>query len=341
MRVRLVPLAEVFQRMPLAVRDAARHSGKEIRLLMEGTETEIDKILVERLLDPLLHLVRNAIAHGIGTTQERIAVGKPPEGTITLRGRPEGDHVVISIEDDGRGVDFEKIADQARSLGWLSEDHALNAEEILEIICRSGFSTKAEADLGAGRGVGMDVVLRSVNALGGRLDWQTTPGIGTTFFLRLPLTMVIIDAFIISAGGEQFAVPRNAVNTVIEIDPDQIVQVEKGELVAYYQSSLPLLRLADLFNLRESSIDQTLGSGRNILYGLVNGQETGQTALIVDKVMGLREVVVRPISDPLVAHPGIAGATELGDGRVILILDLPDLIRFAKQRQKKLKSLGK
>lgn len=332
MRVRMVPLSEVFGRMPLAVRDLARETGKEVRLVMEGQETEIDKILVERLLDPMLHLVRNAITHGIEPPEERIAAGKPPEGTLTLSGRPEGDHIVITVSDDGRGVDVEKVAAKARELGWLGEDETLADDQLLDFLCRPGLSTKTEADMGAGRGVGMDVVARAVDTMGGMLSMHTAPGRGTTFTLRLPLTLAIIEAFIVTVGAERYAIPQGVVNEAVEIDPTRIVRVEGGELISFRGDSLPLIHLSRLFNL--ATPERAAGSRQRFLYGLVIGEGAGRVALVVDRVVDLREVVVRTITDPLVAQPGIAGATELGDGSVVLILDVPDLLRFAKRTQK-------
>lgn len=323
-RARMVPLAEVFSHMPLAVRDLARASGKDVRLVMHGETTEVDKQLVEGLLDPLLHLVRNAIAHGLETPAERQAAGKPPQGTLTLGGHPEGDHIRITVSDDGRGIDAAAIAARAAALGWLPlewaapEDGDLGEAELLELLCRPGLSTREEADLGAGRGVGMDVVRRMAVSVGGSLGMRTIPGEGTEFTLWLPLTLTILDVLIVCCGEARFAIPRSAVDRVIEIDPTAIVRLENGELYPYRGDSLHLLRLANLLHL-PSSMPLPFFSG------LISVEGDRRTALLVDRILGMREVVVRTISDPLVARPGIAGATELGDGRVVLILDLKAL----------------
>ncbi len=324
MRVRLVPLAEVFGRMPLAVRDLARQSGREVRLVMEGQETEIDKNLGERIFDPLMHMVRNSITHGFETPQERVRNGKPREGTLTLAGRPEGDHIVITVGDDGAGVNLEKIAARARMLGLLGEDETLEPESALEILCKPGFTTETDVNTGAGRGVGMDVVQKAVDAVGGSLTMHTVLGKGTTFALRLPLTLAIIDAFIVAAGDERYAVPQSAVNEAIEIDPARLTRTHRGELFPYRTGSLPLVRISKLFGLEHD--------GSNTGYGLVVGDGNGRSAIVVDELLGLREVVVHTLSDPLVTQPGVAGATELGDGTLALILDVPELLRFSKQR---------
>jgi two-component system chemotaxis sensor kinase CheA len=329
-RARMVPLAEVFSHMPLAVRDLARASGKEVRLAMHGERTEVDKQLVESLLDPLLHLVRNAITHGLETPGERLAAGKPKQGTLTLGGHLEGDHIRITVADDGPGIDVSAVAAKAAALGWLSPERAaagnsdFGEEEILELLCRPGFSTWEETDLGAGRGVGMDVVRRMVVAVGGSLGMRTAPGEGTEFTLWLPLTLTILDALIVCCGKARFAIPRSAVDRVVEIDPAAIVRLQNGELYPYHGDSLRLLRLANLLHLPSSK-------PLPFFSGLISVEGDRRTVLLVDRILGLREVVVRTISDPLVARLGIAGATELGDGQVILILDIKGLFQAERQ----------
>jgi two-component system chemotaxis sensor kinase CheA len=326
-RARMVPLSEVFGHMPLAVRDLARTTHKEVRLVMEGENVEIDRVLVERLLDPLLHLVRNAITHGIETPTEREAAGKPPQGILTLRGQPAGDHILVSISDDGRGIDFERIARKAVDAGLWSEEELrlhgpLNEADALELISLAGFSTRESADLGAGRGIGLDVVARMVAGTGGSLTMHSQPGQGTTFTIRLPLTLTILNAILVRCGEERYAVNLDPVDEVIEIAPQEIVHIESGELYPYQGNSLVLIRLSDLFNLPPPTQPRSL-------YALVGGQSDRKVGLVVDQLISLHEVVVRTISDPLIARPGITGATELGDGSVILILDLPALFQFA------------
>jgi len=322
MRVRLVPLAEVFSRMPLAVRDLARTTGKNVQLTVEGGDTEIDKALVDRLVDPLLHTVRNAVTHGIETPDQRAAAGKPAEGVIRLRGRTEGDHVIITVEDDGGGIAVERVRAKARALGWLDDDHPLSNQDLLEILCRPGFSTQESADMGAGRGMGMNAAAAAIAEMGGKFALDTQPGRGAVFTIQLPLTLTIIDAFIVEAGGERYAVPQGIVNEVIEVVPGEITHVMKHDLLPYRGGTLPLLSLGRAFSLPESAVERRLG--------LVVGQAERQAAILVDRVLGVRETVVRPLSDPLVAEPGISGATELGDGSVVLILDCSELLSHYK-----------
>jgi two-component system chemotaxis sensor kinase CheA len=314
-RARMVPLAQVFGRMPLAVRDLSRQSGREVQLVLEGEETQVDKLLVESLHDPLLHLVRNAIVHGIEAPGERREAAKAVPATLAVRGRPEGDSIVIEVEDDGRGIDLERVSTKARGRGLIGPDEQVTAATLLDIITRPGFSTREEADIGAGRGMGMDVVARGVRSVGGSLSVQSRPGQGTAFIIRLPLTLAIIDAFIVCLGEERYAVPTSAVDRVVEVDPAEIVRMPSGEMLPWRGSALSLVRLGRIFGRGDPVATPGIG--------LVHGPR----AVVVDRVVGLREVVVTPISDPLIAQEGITGATELGDGAVALILDLSALLR--------------
>jgi two-component system chemotaxis sensor kinase CheA len=323
MRVRMVPIGEVFERMHFVVRDLAREYQKRVRIELDGQRTEIDKLLVERLMDPLLHLVRNAISHGLEPESERVAQGKPPEGVIALRASTSGETVVIEVEDDGRGIDSEHVARRAREKRLIAADAIDDPSRLLDIICEPAFSTREEADRASGRGVGMNVVRNTVVDLGGSLALDTRAGRGTRFTIQLPLTLAITDALIVDAGGQRYAVPQSSVREVIEIDPASVTALENNEVVRYRGGVLPLLRLARLFGLKERS-------GR-ALYALVAVGGQNPVAIVVDRLSGQREVVVRTFTDPLIRIAGIAGATELGDGRVVLILDLPALARAARK----------
>lgn len=313
MRARMVPLSEVFGRMPLAVRDLARSSNCRVRLVMEGEDTQVDKVLVERLLDPLLHLVRNALAHGLESPEQRQAAGKEPEGLLRLAAIPQGDSIRIEVEDDGRGLDLEAIG---RAAGGRTPQDAMQA---LEILCRPGFSTRLQAAKDAGRGVGMDVVRMAVSEMGGFLGLESEPGRGCKFWMRLPLTLTIVDSFLISLAGERYAVARDSVTEVVEVG--EIQKHAGGELVAWRGGALPLLRLRDFLKV-PSGVDEPVSP-----HALVYSAGEQRVAVVVDRVVGLREVVVRPMADPLVARPWLGGATELGDGSMALILDLPQLVR--------------
>jgi two-component system chemotaxis sensor kinase CheA len=312
MRVRLVPVAEIFSRMPFVVRDLARETQKKVRLSLSGQQTEIDKFLVERLKDPLLHLVRNAVSHGIESAEERLAAGKPADPTISLGASTAGDHVLIEVVDNGRGVDVQQVARRAATHG-LRVPETLDSAALLDLLCQPGFSTRDEADRASGRGVGMAVVNNTVRELGGSLTMMSQVGQGTRFILRLPLTLAIADAFIVSSGDQTFAVPQTFVQEILEITAEQLHRVNHTELLPYRDSVLPLVRLGSLLRAVSSA------SRRSLV--LVLSSERGSVGLVVDQVHGQREVVVRSIRDPLIKVPGVAGATELGDGRPVLILD--------------------
>ena len=313
MRVRMVQVGEIFERMRFVVRDLARESGKDIRLELLGQETEIDKFLVERMMDPLLHLVRNAVSHGLETVEERDAAGKPPEGKLKLRAATSGEHVVIEIADDGRGIDAERVAARARERGLIAGDVRLNEALLLELISAPGFSTRDKADRASGRGVGMDVVASVIEELGGVLTLATEKGHGTRFTIELPLTLAIADAIIVSVGGQRFAFPQTVVREIIEVEASAVKVLEKNEIVSYRGGVLPLVRLARLFGLEETTGDS--------FHVFVIGGGANAVGLAVERAVGQREVVVRGLNDPLVKVAGVAGATDLGDGRVVLILD--------------------
>lgn len=324
MRVRLVPVGEVFRRMPFVVRDLARDSGKRVQLEIAGQSTEIDKFLIERMMDPILHLVRNAVGHGIETVERRVAAGKPPDGTIRLSASTVGESVMIEIADDGAGIDLEAIARRAPAKSIHGDDGALDSRVLLDIICASGFSTRAEADRISGRGVGMDVVRGTVRELGGTLDVDTEPGRGTTFTITLPLTLAVIDAIITHVGDQTFAVPQSAIQEVIEVDPGSLRVLERNELLTYRGRALPMVRVSRLFRLDTTT--------RPRLHAIVVGTGSSAVGLLVDRVAGHREIVVKSISDPLIHVDGVSGATELGDGRLVLILDVAALSRSVRKR---------
>lgn len=319
MRVRMVPIGEIFERMRFVVRDLAREYGKKVELELSGQETEIDKLLIERMMDPLMHLVRNAVSHGLEPADEREALGKPVVGTIVLRAFTAGDLVVIEIEDDGRGVDQNQVIKRASSLGLIAEDAKLDQTALLDLICSPGFSTRDEADRTSGRGVGMAVVKNTVLGLGGELSLDTEIGRGTRFVIRLPITLSIADALIFTTGDQKFAIPQTSIREVMEIEPSSIRVFENNEIIPYRNGVLPIIRLSRLFGMAEKS-------GR-ALHAFVIGTGLNAVGIVVGRIIGQREIVVRTFTDPLIQVNGISGATELGDGRVVLILDAPDLVK--------------
>jgi len=327
MRVRMVPVGEIFRRMPLVVRDLARENGKRVQLELRGQSTEIDKYLIERMMDPVLHLVRNAVSHGIESPDVRISRGKRPEGTITLSAAAVGDTVTVEVADDGHGVDESAVIEKARAAGMNVPAGPLDASAILSLLCAAGFSTKEETDRASGRGVGMAVVKATVEELSGTIALDTEPGQGTRFIMRLPVTLAITDALIGRVGNEAFAIPQGSVREVIEVAEADVRQLEENEIAPYRDGALPIVRLSRLFGIARTPTAR--------FHAFVLGHGATAIAIAVDRIVGQREIVVRTMADPLVRVDGISGATDLGDGRVVLILDLAMLARLTSQRARR------
>ena len=319
MRARMVPVGEIFERMRFVASDLSREYQKKVRVELSGQETEIDKLLIERMMDPLMHLVRNAISHGLEPTADRLALGKPAEGVIWLRAFTAAETVVIEVEDDGRGIDRAQVEGRARRMGLVADSASLDDASLLDVICSPGFSTRDEADRASGRGVGMAVVKNTVQGLGGMFTLDSERGRGTRFTVQLPVTLAIADALIVSTGGQKFAVPQSSVREVLEVEPASVKAFENNEIIHYRGGVLPIVRLARLFGLGEEY-------GR-AFHAFVIGSGLNAVAIAVDRILGQREIVVRAISDPLIQVAGISGATELGDGRVVLILDAAALVK--------------
>ncbi|HEY2383178.1 MAG TPA: chemotaxis protein CheA [Terriglobia bacterium] len=323
-RTRLVPIGQIFERMRFVVRGLERDAQKKINVEISGQEAELDKVIVERMMDPLLHLVRNAVSHGIEAPQERINAGKPPEGELSLSAITSGDSVMIHIEDDGRGIDLEKVAARARSLGISGVNEALDSKRLLDVICSPGFTTRDEADLASGRGVGMAAVQSAVTDLGGIITLQTTAGQGTRFSIQLPLTLALADSLLVSVEGQRFAVPQASIREVFAVESSSSIVFENNEAITYRDGVLPIVRLVNIFNMKAKT--------RSRLHILVVGAGSNAVGLVVDRVEGQRQIVVRPITDPLLRIPGIVGATELGDGLPVLILDVHSMLRAHRMR---------
>jgi len=321
MRVRMVQIGEIFERMTFVVRDLARENGKKIIVQLSGGETEIDKFLVERMMDPLMHLVRNAVSHGLETVAEREAQGKRSEGVLLLSAMTAGERIVIKIADDGRGIDRSVVIERAKAKGLNPENAENDDDALLNLICTPGLSTRDEADRESGRGVGMDVVKKATEDLGGRISLSTRIGEGTTFTIELPLTLAIAEALIVSVNGQRFAVPQSGVREVLEVESASTRVLENNEIISYRGKVLPLIRLTRIFEMNHQRGEK--------FHVLVVGEETNAVGLAVDRILGQREIVVRAIKDPLAQSRGIAGATELGDQRVVLILDISALRQLA------------
>jgi two-component system chemotaxis sensor kinase CheA len=277
------------------------------------------------MMDAVLHLVRNAVAHGLESPEARQRAGKSREGTITLRASTVGDTALIDVEDDGQGIDAAAVAARARAAGVEVPDGPLDADTLLELICAPGLSTRASPDRGSGRGVGMGAVRAAVHEVGGTLALETDPGRGTRFTLQLPLTLAITDAIIATVGDRTFAIPQSAVSEVLEVDPAAVRQLENNEIVPYRQGTLPLLRLSRVFGVPAAPL-------RARLHVFVTGRGAAAVGIAVDRIVGQKEIVVRTFADRFIKVHGVAGATELGDGRVVLILDVGALAHAGESR---------
>jgi two-component system chemotaxis sensor kinase CheA len=327
MKVRMLPVKVVFQRFKRLVRDLSMDQGKEIKIIFEGEETEIDKTVIDEIGEPLLHLIRNAIDHGIEMPEERVAAGKPRAGTLKLQARHENNHIIICLVDDGSGISAEKIRTAAveKKVLSLRDAEALSEQEVLQLIFAPGFSTKAEATETSGRGIGLDVVKKVVVSLNGSLDVDSVPGKGTTFTIRLPLTLAIISALMVEVSGRLFAVPLSAVHESVKVDLQDIHSVDSGEIINLRDRLLPVFRLDHYFGLAEREARE-----QEYLVIIESGDKKG--AIIVDRLRGQQEVVIKPMDDYLGDLPGVAGGTVLGDGTVSLILDITSFIGGKSRR---------
>jgi len=321
MRLRMVAIGTVFNRFPRLVRDLAKKTGKEIDLVIKGEDTELDKTVVEVIGDPLMHLIRNSVDHGIESPEDRRAVGKPEVGTITLNAYHEGNHIAILISDDGGGLDLDKIRQIAVSKGLVGEREELSERDIANLIFLPGFSTADVVTDISGRGVGMDVVKKALNNLGGMVDITTRKGKGSTFTIRLPLTLAIIQALLVEVGEEIYAVPLSSVLETLLVERKDIKTVGGLPMVQLRGNTLPLISLQEKFDLPAPETESSE------VYVVVVGFGDKALGLIVDELRGQQEVVIKSLGDFLNNLPGIAGATILGDGKVTLILDIGSLIQ--------------
>ncbi|MCF8031674.1 MAG: chemotaxis protein CheA [Desulfarculaceae bacterium] len=324
MRVRMVPVEGTFNRFRRMVRDLAAELGKDIRLELSGLKTELDKNVAEQMADPLKHLVRNAAGHGLETPAERRAANKPAEGTIWLRAFQQEGRIFLEVTDDGRGIDSRQVRAKAEALGLLPPDAHLSQEETYQLLFHPGFTTVREVTELSGRGVGLDVVRENIESLRGSVEVESVPGQGTTFRLRLPLTLAIIDGMNVKVAGEVFVLPMLAIVESLRPTPGQLKTVEgKGELIKLRENYLPLVRLSRLFGLEGGVEDPAEG------LVMIIGSLGKSFGLLVDDILGEQQAVIKSLEQNYRKVPGISGATILGDGRVGLILDIPGLEKMA------------
>ena len=327
MGARMMPIRALFGRFPRLVRDVAATVGKSVTLEMSGEDTELDRTVIELIADPLSHLIRNAVDHGLEAADDRRALGKPEVGRLTLAASQQGGNIYIDLSDDGRGLDRDRIIAKARALG-LAGDEALSDDAVFGMIFRAGFSTATTVTELSGRGVGMDVVRRNVEALGGSITIRSAAGRGTTFRIKLPLTLAILDGQLLAVGDETYVLPLVAIVETVRPRRDQLtVVLGGGEAFTLRDRVLPMVRLHRLLGVLPKISDPTEG-----LLVIVE-QDGRQAAILVDELLGQQQVVIKSLERHFAKVRGVAGATILGDGRVTLILDVPGLVGLAGMRE--------
>jgi two-component system chemotaxis sensor kinase CheA len=327
MAIRAQPVKSVFQRMPRLVREVANMTGKQARLVMDGENTEVDKTVIERLSDPITHMLRNAIDHGLESPDERKAAGKNPEGVVRLAALHRSGRIVIEVSDDGKGINRERVLSIAVKKGLIAPDLTLTDEEIDNLIFLPGFSTADKISDVSGRGVGMDVVKRSVQALGGRISITSRPGLGSTFTLSLPLTLAVLDGMVVDVAGETLVVPLAAIVESLRPKPEEVRPLGPvGSVLAVRDSFVPLIDVGQALGYRTHSPHPTDG-----VVLLVEGEDGSRAALVADAIHGQRQVVIKSLEQNYQQVEGVAAATILGDGRVALILDVDATIAMRRR----------
>ena len=321
LKMRMIPIGRVFNKFPRVVRDLSRKIEKEVELIISGEETELDKSVIEELGDPLTHIVRNSIDHGLETPEEREALGKPRKGRIWLTASQEGSFIIISIKDDGRGINLEAVKKKALEKGIVSADKlkTLTNSEIINFIFAPGFSTAKVVTDVSGRGVGMDVVRTNIKKINGSIDVKSVPGQGTEMILKLPLTLAIIQSLLVTVGQERFAIPLAVVVETLKINKSEIKTIERQEVLKLRNEVLSLLRMADFYKVETSK------ELENPYIVIVKAAER-KLGLIVDTLLGQEEIVIKPLGELLKDTKGISGATIMGDGLVTLIVDIATLV---------------
>jgi two-component system chemotaxis sensor kinase CheA len=331
--VRMVPLGQVFDKLARLVRRIARESGKEIDFLISGGEVELDKLIVEELSDPLMHIIRNAIDHGVESPEARARAGKPRRGTLSLRAVQQGNHVVIEVRDDGPGVDERRVREVAISRGLVTAQQAdeLPRRDLLNLVFLPGFSTAHSVSELSGRGVGLDVVKTNIAHLSGIIDLHSDPGEGTCLAITLPLTLAIIRALVVQVSGRTYAVPLNSVLEILSVEAPDVRTVERREVLSLRGQTLPLARLGRLFGLPDRPQKRH--------YVVVVGLAQERLGIAVDDLLGQQDIVTKPLGGRLQQIRGLAGATDLGNRRTVLVLDVGALVEEVLSAERHLEAL--
>ena len=319
MSVRMVQIKQIFSRFPRLVRDLSRSLEKKVNLSIEGEETELDKSVIEDLLDPLIHIVRNAIDHGLESPEVREKNGKESTGNLTLNARNEGNLIIIEVSDDGKGINKEKIIKKARALKVISEKKIVNDRDAFNLLFEPGFSTAQKITDVSGRGVGLDVVRNNIEKLNGSIEISSELNMGTTFTLKLPLTLAIIQGLLVNVANEVYAIPISSIIESIRIKPSDVNKIDNYEVINVRDNVLSLLRLQKIFRIPQNGTS-------DFYYAVIVGTGSRKIGLLVDSLIGEEDIVIKPLKDRYTCVPGISGATILGDGRVSFILDITQLL---------------
>jgi two-component system chemotaxis sensor kinase CheA len=320
MEIRMIPVGQLYEKMSRIVRQISREQGKKVELKFFGADTELDKLIVEDISDPMMHIIRNAIDHGIESREKRLALGKNEKGIIRISSSQKGSHVIIEVEDDGKGIDLEKIKDKALQRGFISDVNSMSDREALDLIFLPGFSTTDEVSEVSGRGVGMDVVRNNIAAISGIVDIQTIKGEGSRFIITLPITLAIIKALIISCNARTYSIPITSVLETLIVTDNEIRNVERKEFIQLRDTTLPLLRLDNFFD-----IARNYGHPKEF-YVVVVGVAEKRLGIVVDNLLGQQDIVIKSLGESLKGFRGISGAADLGDQRTILVLDVGGII---------------
>jgi two-component system chemotaxis sensor kinase CheA len=329
MKVRMLPIDQLFKRYPRLIRDLVHDTDKDVKLVTKGEETELDKMVIESISDPLIHIIRNSVDHGLESEEERLRVGKPAQGTLILEAFHESDHIVLEITDDGRGIDKQRIKAKALEKGLVRKEELerMSDQELIRLIMLPGFSTAEKATKTSGRGVGMDVVKKNIEKLNGTVGIYSETGKGTRLRIKIPLTMAIIQALMVRVGKEKFTIPLTTVEETLRVFRHEISEIEGVDVIHLRENTMPIFQLAKIYNIDRQGTDE------DKMFVVVVSTGTQELGLVVDELLGQEEVVIKPLADYLRLESGFGGATILGDGGISLILDIPELVKIAKENQ--------
>ena len=330
MKLRMLPVGQLFNRMPRLIRDLSRRVGKVVNLEVHGADTEVDKRVIEQIYNPLVHLVRNAVDHGIEDRETRKMLGKKEQGLLTLRAYSQGSQVIVDVEDDGRGIDTALVLERAVASGLIDAQAAksLSQYEIYNLLFLPGFSTSSIVTRTSGRGVGMDVVKKDVEKINGHVEIESWENKGTRVSIKIPLTLAIIQTLLIRTSNHVFAIPMAAVREIIRISPGDITSLEGFDVIKFRQETVPVIRMNEVFKLR--NCEET-----NPKFLVLTTAGVSTLGLLVEELIGEQDVVIKPLGEHVFESRGLAGSTILGDGAIALVLDIPEIVEdvIATHRQ--------